>query len=85
MLNIGGSELLVTALIALLVLRPRDIPDIMRSAAMFFAAIRRLLEDARFYLVSEGYREQEESRKLSILDGIPPPKDTPEKHDDPSS
>ena len=45
--DIGGSELIIVAVIALLVVKPQDLPVMMRKFGAFMAQMRRMANDFR--------------------------------------
>lgn len=47
MLDIGWSELLVVAIVAIVVVGPKDLPKLMRTAGFYVGKIRRTAEDFR--------------------------------------
>ena len=45
--DIGGSELIIVAIVALLVVKPKDLPVMMRKIGEFTAQARRMASDFR--------------------------------------
>lgn len=64
MFDIGAGELLVVALVALVVLQPRDLPKLMRSLGGALAMLRRRQVDLHRMLVTME-REGDEERPPS--------------------
>lgn len=62
MLDIGWQELLVIAVIAVIVVGPRELPQLMRTAGQWMGKARRMARDFQFNLEEMG-REAE-------LDGL---------------
>lgn len=71
MLGIGGTEMMVIAIIALLVVGPERLPHVMRQAGRWYGQLRRAADDLRRAFVleadrqdaSDRYRQLQERRK----------------------
>ncbi len=63
MFDIGAGELLVVALVALLVLQPRDLPKLMRSLGLALTVLRARQADLQRMLVT---MEQQKEKGASF-------------------
>lgn len=67
MLNIGTGEIIVIAVVALLILGPKRLPELARGIGKFMREFRRQTDDVRNVVEREFYKMDQE------LDAEPPP------------
>jgi sec-independent protein translocase protein TatB len=73
MLNIGWSEALIIAIVAIVVFPPRDLPRMMRTVGQFAARLRRTASEFR-YQFEQAAREieiDEIRRSLQTMHALP--------------
>ncbi len=71
MFNIGSGELVLIAVVALLVLGPKRLPELARGLGKFLREFRRQTDEVRNVVEREFYKMDKE------MDGPPPPANTP--------
>jgi len=71
MLNIGGGEIALILIVALLLLGPKRMPELARGLGKFLREFRRQTDDVRTMVEREFY---EMDREIQPLAGGPPPK-----------
>ncbi len=64
MFNIGTGELILIAVVALLVLGPKRLPELARGLGKFLREFRRQTDEVRNVVEREFYRMDEEDKKL---------------------
>ncbi len=71
--NIGTGELIMIAVVALLVLGPKRLPELARGLGKFLREFRRQTDEVRNVVEREFYRMDEEEKKAEVAKVLPAP------------
>ena len=72
MLNIGGGEIALILIVALLLLGPKRMPELARGLGKFLREFRRQTDDVRTMVEREFYKMDQEIQPLAPAAGAPP-------------
>ena len=72
MLNIGGGEIALILIVALLLLGPKRMPELARGLGKFLREFRRQTDDVRTLVEREFYSMDEDVQPRAAAGGVPP-------------